>query len=48
MEYFIGKEYDLEELYGKKEFTLDNLSKGNDITDQFVKDMESNKYTRYC
>ena len=46
--YFDPKGFAVEELRHDKDNSLNKLNAGIDITDKFVKDIESGKYQRYC
>ena len=46
--YFDAKGFAVEELRHDKDNSLNKLNAGIDITDKFVKDIESGKYQRYC
>lgn len=45
-EYFESKGYDIDELRSGDGTTLDELNYGNDITDEFVYDMQNGKYKK--
>lgn len=46
-DYFENKGYDIDELRTGDGTTLDELNYGNDITEQFVKDIANGKYIRH-
>lgn len=45
--YFESRGYDIDKLRSGDGTTLDELNYGNDITEQFIEDIENGKYTRY-
>lgn len=45
-EYFESKGYDIDKLRSGDGTTLDELNYGNDITDEFVYDMQNGKYKK--